>query len=472
MLDAHAGSVGREARRHNGAMQRSALSYIVAAIDAVIITASAVGSGFAYHYFVFGYVDSLAKHFAIGMVFALGFTLLMTVRGYYRPSILVFVAKQSLYVALCSFLLATFLAFIVFLVGASDAFSRATIAIFAGTSTIGVIGSRFFWARYIREATSRGLVQKKKIVLIRAAGQQSEANEDGLRHLGLEAAQVIDVDETDNSDFLARVSLAMTRNVSDIYVMTEGLSRDAFEDVARHLRTLPVPVQVILDPFVAQFAAMPANMLGDITVTQLQRAPLNLAERYTKRSFDIAVSAAALLFFAPLMLLAAIAIKLDSPGPVFYRQQRRGFNNEPFRIFKFRSMTVTEADGTMTQAVQNDARITRIGKFIRSTSVDELPQFLNVLLGDMSVVGPRPHAVSQEDHYDHLIARYAFRRHVKPGITGWAQINGHRGATPTVSSMESRLEHDLWYMHHWSLWLDVRITLRTFGAMFDRSSAF
>lgn len=458
-------------RRENG-MQRSAVSYFIASVDALLIVASAIASGMSYHYIVFGYLDSPAKYLAIGLVFAAGFVLLMVSKGYYKPSVMVF-TKQTVYILACSFLLTTFLALVVFLVGASDAFSRGAIAIFAASSTVGIIASRVLWANFIQEATTLGSVQKKKILLISGSLQTTSSHEAKLRDLGLEPIRTLAIDDEHGpSKLLANLSVSMSKEVSEVYVMTEGMSRDVLQGVIKELRALPVPVHLILDTFVSQFAALPVSTVGDITVVEMQRAPLNRAERFIKRCFDIAFAAGALFFFGPLMLLVAIAIKLDSPGPVFFFQQRRGFNNQPFDIVKFRSMSVMESGAAMTQAVRNDARVTRVGKFIRSTSVDELPQFWNVLVGHMSIVGPRPHAVSQEDHYDRIIARYAFRRHVKPGITGWAQINGHRGATPTITNMEDRLEHDLWYMHHWSLWLDIRIALRSFAAMFDRSSAF
>nr|WP_314262194.1 exopolysaccharide biosynthesis polyprenyl glycosylphosphotransferase [uncultured Devosia sp.] len=473
MVEANAGAIDRIAGRSRGAMHRSAVSYLVATLDAAIITVAAIASGIAYHWVMFGYIDTYEKYLAIGLVFAAGFVLLMVAKGYYKPSVLIFFSRQLVYIVASSFLLATFLALIVFLVGASDTFSRGAVAIFAATSTMCVMASRLGWAHYIREATTRGTVQKKKILLIHAGGQPASNHQAELDDLGLDAVRVLDLDKVgEHCDLLASVSAAMSQKVSDIYVMTDGISRDALQDVIRQLRTLPVPVHFVLDSFVSQFVPLPGIAFGDTTIVEMQRAPLNLAERYIKRGFDIAVASLALLFFGPLMMFVALAIKLDTRGPVFFRQQRQGFNNEPFEILKFRSMSVMESSGAITQAVKDDVRVTRVGRFIRSTSVDELPQFWNVLVGHMSVVGPRPHALSQEDHYDQLIARYAFRRHVKPGITGWAQINGHRGATPTVSSMEDRLEHDLWYMHHWSIWLDIRITLRTFGAMFDRSSAF
>jgi lipopolysaccharide/colanic/teichoic acid biosynthesis glycosyltransferase len=144
--------------------------------------------------------------------------------------------------------------------------------------------------------------------------------------------------------------------------------------------------------------------------------------------------------------MVALAVRLDSRGPILFRQNRNGFNGRPFRIYKFRSMTVMEDGAVVTQAKRDDARVTRVGRFLRRSSLDELPQLLNVLKGDMSLVGPRPHALAHDDHYSGLLAEYAFRHHVKPGITGWAQVNGFRGETPTIDLMKRRIDLDLQYI--------------------------
>jgi lipopolysaccharide/colanic/teichoic acid biosynthesis glycosyltransferase len=159
--------------------------------------------------------------------------------------------------------------------------------------------------------------------------------------------------------------------------------------------------------------------------------------------------------------LAAIAIKLDSPGPIVFRQRRKGFNGKQFTIYKLRSMTVQEDGTSITQASRKDARVTRVGRLLRKTSIDELPQLLNVLRGEMSLIGPRPHALAHDDHFQKVVADYAFRHHVKPGITGWAQCNGSRGATPSLKEIVSRVELDLWYVNNWSPALDLRILLMT-----------
>ena len=163
----------------------------------------------------------------------------------------------------------------------------------------------------------------------------------------------------------------------------------------------------------------------------------------------------------PLLATVAFAIKLDSPGPVLFRQKRCGFNGRSFGIYKFRTMLVMEDGPSIVQARTVDCRVTRIGKWLRRTSIDELPQLLNVLGGSMSLVGPRPHAAAHESQFDSVVRNYAFRRRVKPGLTGWAQVHGCRGPAPTAALIERRVEYDLWYLDNWSLWLDLAILPQT-----------
>jgi exopolysaccharide biosynthesis polyprenyl glycosylphosphotransferase len=180
-----------------------------------------------------------------------------------------------------------------------------------------------------------------------------------------------------------------------------------------------------------------------------------------KRAIDVVVSMAAIMCFWPLFLIAAIAIKLDSRGPIIFRQQRGGLDGKKFVIFKFRTMRVLEDGPIVTQVCWNDLRVTRIGKILRRSSLDELPQFLNVLRGEMSLVGPRPHALAHDNKYRVHIKEYTNRYYVKPGMTGWAQVNGLRGETPCFEQMAERVKFDLWYINNWSLRLDLIILLRT-----------
>jgi Undecaprenyl-phosphate glucose phosphotransferase len=206
---------------------------------------------------------------------------------------------------------------------------------------------------------------------------------------------------------------------------------------------------------------------GCARVIEISSGPCWVADRLLKRSLDLVVGTAATVLLMPLMLIVAVWIKLDSPGPVLFRQIRHGYNNKPISVLKFRTMVVHEDGGQFCQATRNDPRVTRVGRILRRTNIDELPQLLNVVRGEMSLVGPRPHAVAHNEMYDGQIARMARRHNVKPGITGWAQVNGFRGETDTLEKMRDRVEHDLYYIDHWSFAFDVKILVKT---IFSRKS--
>jgi Undecaprenyl-phosphate glucose phosphotransferase len=214
------------------------------------------------------------------------------------------------------------------------------------------------------------------------------------------------------------------------------------------------------------------DLLG-VPAINLVASPLSASSMLKKEIFDRLFAATALLGLAPIMLGIAIAVKLSSRGPVFFRQKRKGADGRVFTIYKFRSMRLhTEEKGTLSQATRNDARVTKVGAFLRRTSLDELPQFFNVLRGDMSVVGPRPHALEHDDLYQKVVAGYINRYRIKPGITGWAQINGFRGETDRIEKMERRVEHDLYYLGHWSFALDMRIIGATIVAGLVHRNAY
>ena len=191
-----------------------------------------------------------------------------------------------------------------------------------------------------------------------------------------------------------------------------------------------------------------------------------------KRLFDLGFSLCMLLLLAPLLVGVALWIKLDSRGPVLFRQQRVGRQGLLFDILKFRTMRTATEQGGPQITVGDDVRITRAGRFLRRHKLDELPQFLNVLRGEMSLVGPRPHAIVHDDEYKKLISKYAYRLHLKPGITGLAQVNGFRGETATIDLMERRVDFDLWYINNWSLWLDIKILLKTFAVVIGQKEAY
>jgi putative colanic acid biosysnthesis UDP-glucose lipid carrier transferase len=233
--------------------------------------------------------------------------------------------------------------------------------------------------------------------------------------------------------------------------------------IAATARTRSWPVRTLLGQ-----RGLPTDA-SSLAVTR-QRAPLNAFERAVKRTLDVVGSMMAILLLWPLFLIVAIAIKLESDGPIIFRQRRTGLKAKEFVIFKFRTMTVLDDGPAIIQACRDDPRATTLGKFLRRSSIDELPQLLNVLRGEMSLVGPRPHAVAHDKEYMVHIADYGLRHHVKPGITGWAQVNGLRGETRLLEEMTERVKLDLWYINNWSFRLDISILARPcFEVLRDRA---
>jgi putative colanic acid biosynthesis UDP-glucose lipid carrier transferase len=236
----------------------------------------------------------------------------------------------------------------------------------------------------------------------------------------------------------------------------------AFDDLVAPFRSFAL--NVMRAPATGSERQMLVDLLpiGAVQPARIQAKPIDDTGRLLKRSFDLVATTLGLALLLPFLLLVAVLIKLDSPGPVLFVQDRRGFNGKTFRIFKFRSMSVMEDGRAMRQAQLHDPRITRIGAFLRRSSIDELPQLLNVLRGEMSLVGPRPHAISHDAELALRFGRYAQRQRISPGITGWAQVNGYRGDTSTQERIEGRTLHDLYYVENWSFLFDIRVLLLTF----------
>ena len=253
-----------------------------------------------------------------------------------------------------------------------------------------------------------------------------------------------------------------THHVNQVWVT---LPMSADKDIARILDVLAhstADIKFVPDLLGLQLLNHSVEQVAGLPVINLRESPFDGDARLLKAIEDRVLAALILLMIAPLLAAIAVGVKLSSPGPVLFRQRRHGLDGKIIDVWKFRSMRVhKEAHGTITQATKGDARVTRFGGFLRRTSLDELPQFFNVLQGTMSIVGPRPHAVAHNQQYKDQVQLYMQRHRVKPGITGWAQVNGLRGETDTLDKMARRVEHDLYYMKHWSLWLDLKIVVLT-----------
>lgn len=272
---------------------------------------------------------------------------------------------------------------------------------------------------------------------------------------------------------LADVAEYVRRNdISLLYIALPMASQPRIAALLSDLSDTTCSIYFVPDVFVFDLIQARIDVVGEIPVLAVCESPFHGVQGLLKRWSDVVVASIAIVLTLPVMLAIAAAIRLESRGPVLFRQRRHGLDGQEIVVWKFRTMRVTEDGPVVPQAVADDPRVTRIGRFLRRSSLDELPQFLNVLTGDMSVVGPRPHALAHNSMYRQRIRGYMIRHKVKPGITGWAQVNGARGETDTVEKMQRRIELDMYYLRHWSLGLDLLIIARTAVQVFRDPNAY
>ncbi len=346
------------------------------------------------------------------------------------------------------------------------------LATFVG-STVLIFGFRGLARLYIDRLARTGTMVRN-IAIVGASGQAKHLVE-RLRREDAPWKRIIGIfddrrtritDEIDGFAVLGNlddlVAYVRQGRVQDVVITLPWSADGRLIDIISKLRALPVHIYLGSDLIGYHFQQHREQQLAGMSVLEIASAPLTGWSGILKQVEDRIISTAALLMLSPLMLLITIAIRIDSPGPVLFRQKRYGFNNEVIVVYKFRSMyhnRPPEAD--VPQATRGDPRVTRVGRILRRTSLDELPQLFNVIHGEMSLIGPRPHAVEHNKKYAVLIGDYHWRHKVKPGITGWAQVSGFRGETDTLDKMRLRFEHDVYYIENWSLWFDVKILVMT-----------
>lgn len=357
----------------------------------------------------------------------------------------------------------------------AEEYSRGWILLWALTGYLGLIAVRTAaWAALSSQRGNGRLVLNIAVVGDGGAAESLarciEDNAGGyVRIIGVFSPGIDARTGTPGIDDL--VQLARCIRIDEIAVSFPCLEGDKIGVALCKLGTMPADVNLF--PEIPTTPGLAGLMNARAPLVPLIRRPLAGFRMVSKRSVDIVLSTTALLFFGPIMLLVALLVRLDSPGPALFRQQRFGFNKKPITVYKFRTMYQEAAlDSSAPQARRADGRVTRIGRFLRRTSLDELPQLLNVLNGSMSLVGPRPHPTALDDRYANLIDRYLCRLRVRPGITGWAQVNGLRGETDTVDKMERRVQCDLYYIEHCSLLFDLYILFLTIFVGFRHPNAY
>ncbi|WBL82516.1 undecaprenyl-phosphate glucose phosphotransferase [Bradyrhizobium xenonodulans] len=442
-----------------------------------------VGTGL-YQIVANSFLDHLEPVLGIGPVAALLYVLIGYATGLYdlraalakkrRDSGRIF-AQWTLVI-----LLLTSLAF---LMKSGAVYSRGSVICFSLLAPLLLVGCRRFAKRIVAGVVADGQVKGLRAVLL-GTGEELAALgfEELLEKFGFTEVERVAFPTGRGGGFAMSageaatlehaIGVARIRGAEAIVLAFPWSDTRKVELVRDGLRISPLPVRLLPDRRIRSLAGNPSFRLQNSLSVEIQRGPLSRAEQASKRLLDIVGALVGLVVFAPLMILSAIVVKLDSPGPVFFRQKRNGFNAKEFSIFKFRTMTVMEDGATVVQAKRFDPRVTRFGRLLRRSSIDEVPQLINVLMGDMSLVGPRPHALAHDSHYGRLLSDYAFRHHVKPGITGWAQVKGYRGETALVEQMKGRIDCDLWYINNWSLTLDLKILSLTCLELTSRRNAY
>ena len=439
---------------------------IAAVLDFIILTAITFEAGAVYHYLAFDVLPSPTFYFSanVGMV-ALFVVQCGLARDYSTKSLRN--AKEQLRLVFGRWNVA-FSVFVVvlFMIQATDFYSRGAIVLQYAVGIAAAVSLRLLLSRFVEGGLQRGIIRGRGVIMI---GRKEILN-DVQASLKRDSAgtDVVDVIALDPNDArskrvaLQRVkAIAWHMPVEDIVIALPWQDHAHIREFVEGLSTIPATVHLAPDQSWVWIRDLVVNRVGRVHTLRLARAPLTLKDRCLKRAFDIAMAGTLLVLAAPVLLLIAVCIKLDSDGPVLFRQRRNGFNQREFRVFKFRTMTTMDDGDVIRQAERNDSRVTSVGRLLRRTNLDEVPQLLNVLAGDMSLVGPRPHAVAHDNEYEERIRLYASRHKVKPGITGWAQVNGLRGETDTVDKMIRRVEHDLFYIDHWSVMFDIKIMLTT-----------
>jgi Undecaprenyl-phosphate glucose phosphotransferase len=356
---------------------------------------------------------------------------------------------------------------ILFFTQFAEAYSRGSLIFQVMGVGLTVTSARALYYSWLQAAFASNQIEARRVALVGDASHcfkfASRLKSSGAQTIGSFRLPLINPKDTVGTNETIREMISQLRalRADDIIVLATNDVMPTIFDFSAFLSELPLGIHIVPVDALNALASLQIAEFDSLQTIQVYRPPLSMFECSIKRAFDFTMALIGLIMLSPLFLIVSTAIKLDTPGPVFFRNTRHGFNNEKIRVLKFRSMTTIEDGDQFTQATRDDPRVTSIGRIIRRTNIDELPQLINVLRGEMSLVGPRPHATAHNALFDNVIAPFSRRHNVKPGITGWAQVNGCRGVTDALEKMQRRIEYDLYYIDNWSFLFDLKIIMMT-----------
>jgi Undecaprenyl-phosphate glucose phosphotransferase len=457
--------VGQFEREGRYARQRTALAWRcfgpgLAALEFAVVVATSVLVGIVYHLAAYGSVGEIESFASLGALVALIFVTIEALHRHYRvPAFIAPARNVKRPVATWTIAILYALA-IGFLMKTGGELSRGSVVLLSALGLLPLLLERALVVKTIGLAAKTGGITARRVLLI---GPREAIDRFALRYqpwnVGFQIVgqAILRSDGATDAELDQAVHLGRVLEPDDIFVLMPWHASGAIERIADALLALPASIHLGPEQILDRFNEAHIVKIATMTTMCLLRPPLTRFDVAMKRGFDLVVGSIATVALAPMMLAIALAIRLDSKGPILFRQHRYGFNQKPFAIFKFRTMAVEATASGFRQAHPHDPRVTRVGRILRRWNLDELPQLFNVLRGDMALVGPRPHAVPHNQEFERRINLYARRHNVKPGITGWAQVNGLRGATDTEEKMRRRVEYDLYYLDNWSFAFDLRI---------------
>jgi Undecaprenyl-phosphate glucose phosphotransferase len=453
------------AQRRRSGIVRRLFGPLALAADAATIVGLAIATGISWHQFLYAGSGEFSNYVAYGGLVALIFCGMNAARGEYALAKYMTLKRHAtriFYLWNMTFLLVVAIGFVT---KSGEIYSRGAVILFylLGLGSLGI--ARLVLVRLVVNGTKTGRIAARRVLLVGAEAdvvafaKRYQPWNAGLQIVGM---SVLDPDDESGNDLSRAVATARALQPDDVIIALPWSAHDRIEGAVDAFMNIPVSIHLAPERILDRFDSVTISKIGSMATLNLSRPPLSAAEVLGKRAFDVVGALVGLIVLTPLFIAVAVLIKLDSQGPVFFLQKRYGFNQRPFYILKFRTMTTLDDGAVVRQATKNDARVTRVGAILRRWNIDELPQLVNVLFGHMSIVGPRPHAIAHNRDFEQRIALYARRHNVKPGITGWAQVNGYRGETDTDDKMRNRVECDLWYIDNWSFFLDLRILVLTF----------
>lgn len=461
--------------RHRGPMARALFGDIVQFVDFIVVILSAVGVAWVYHAIALQREFDVQYYAAAGIMGATGLTALMRRDGFYDfDQIALAEHSARAIVSRWALVLLGLLAF-GFALKISENFSRIWLGAWSATAVLSVVAVRLWANAFVRKMSRDGGVFARRVAVVGATAlgvkfaEKVKASPAGVIIAGVYDAGLSDTGDGASAGVTGDLNdlafAARNGEIDDIVIAVPRASSEQMQTLVRRLSILPVSIAICPNIHWLDHLGGGITSVGGVRVLSLYRRPLEGWGSVIKTIEDYLLGGLALILLSPVMIGVAIAIKAQGKGPILFAQNRHGFNNAVFKVYKFRTMTVAEDGDVVTQATAGDARITPLGAILRRYSLDELPQLFNVIKGEMSLVGPRPHALAHNHQYARTIENYSGRHKVKPGITGWAQVNGYRGETSENEQMADRVRYDLAYIDNWSLWFDIKILFLTVKAV-------